>query len=57
LTDHIWNENLSMSFVNAKEKIVHELKIINKQTSFLDQNNNNPDNIELISEKISSTLT
>jgi hypothetical protein len=56
LTDYIWNNYLSMSFVNAKENIVQELKSINDQTSFLDQHSNNPDNIELISEKISNTL-
>jgi hypothetical protein len=56
VTDYIWNNYLSMNFVNAKENIIQELKNINDQTSFLDQHNNNPDNIELISEKISNTL-
>lgn len=56
LTDYIWNNYSSMSFVNAKENIIQELKNINDQTSFLDQHNNNPDNIELISERISNTL-
>jgi hypothetical protein len=56
LTDHIWNKYLSMNFLNAKENIKQDLIKVNEETKFLDQTNNNPDNIELISERISNTL-
>jgi hypothetical protein len=56
LTDYIWNSYLSSTFVEANEKIVQDLQAITDQTNFLDQHKNNPDDIDLISEKISSTL-
>jgi hypothetical protein len=55
MTDHIWNQYLGTSFVTAKEKIIEDLKSINQQTAFLDQNNKNQD-LEKMSEQLSSTL-
>jgi hypothetical protein len=55
MTDHIWNQYLGTNFVTAKEKIIEDLKTINQQTAFLDQNNKNQD-LEKISEQLSSTL-
>jgi hypothetical protein len=57
LADHIWNKYLSINFVDAKENIMKDLIKVNEETSFLDQTKNkNPENIELISEKISNAL-
>jgi hypothetical protein len=56
LTDYIWNSYLSSTFVEANEKVIQDLQAITQQTDFLDQHRNNPDDIELISEKLSSTL-
>lgn len=56
MTDHIWNQYLGTSFVTAKEKIIEDLKSINNQTAFLDNNNNKNQDLEKMSEQLSSTL-
>ena len=56
LTDYIWNKYLGTSFVTAKEKIIEDLKMINQQTSFLDSQNDKNQDIEKMSEQLSSTL-
>jgi len=56
VTDYIWSECLSTSFVIAKEKIIEELKKITQQTDYLDQTKHSQEEVEKMSEKLSSTL-
>lgn len=56
LTDYIWNSYIGASFVTAKEKIIEDLKAINEQTAFLDGKDPKSNDIERISEQLSSTL-
>lgn len=56
MTDFIWNDYLSTNFDDAKKKIIEEYKAINEQTGFLDQNKTDPQDIEKISERLTSTL-
>ena len=56
MTDHIWNQYLGTSFVTAKEKIIEDLKSINQQTAFLDSQNNKDQDLEKMSEQLTSTL-
>jgi len=59
LVDYVWNNYLGMRFVSAKEKIIEDLKSINQQTAFLDNNNNvnkKNNDLEKMSEQIASTL-
>jgi len=56
LIDYVWNSYLGTRFVNAKEKIIEDLKSINKQTAFLDNHNGKNDDVEKMSEQIASTL-
>jgi hypothetical protein len=56
LTDYIWNTHLSSPFVEVSDLVLEELKTLVNKTEFLDQNKNNLDDVEAISEKLSSTL-
>lgn len=56
LTDYIWNTCLTTNFVNAKEKIMEDLKNIASSTDFLDFTKNTPEDVEKVSAKLSSTL-
>jgi hypothetical protein len=56
ITDYIWNDYLTKNFIDVKEKIVEDMNEITNQTKFLDQAKANPDDVEQISEKLSSTL-
>jgi hypothetical protein len=55
--DHIWEAYLTTNFVDAKSKVLEEIKQITDQTDFLDDvKKNQGGDIEKISEKLASTL-
>lgn len=56
LIDYVWNTYLGTRFVTAKEKIIEDLKNINQQTAFLDNQNGKSGDLEKMSEQIASTL-
>lgn len=56
ITDYIWNEYMTKNFIDVKEQIVKDMSEITEKTKFLDASQTNPDEIEKISEKLSSTL-
>lgn len=56
LIDYVWNTYLGTRFVTAKEKIIEDLKNINQQTAFLDNQNGKSNDLEKMSEQIASTL-
>jgi Sec1 family len=55
-TDYIWNQYLGTSFVTVKEKIIEDLKNLDQKTAFLDNKNNKNQDLEKMTEQITTTL-
>jgi hypothetical protein len=56
LTDHIWTNYMSTNFAVVEEKIHEESNAIRDKLKFLDEGKNSRDDIEQMSEKLSSTI-
>jgi hypothetical protein len=56
LTDHIWNNYMSTNFAVVEEKIHDESIAIRDKLKFLDEGKSNSDDIEKMSEKLSTTI-